>query len=92
MDALARDVGDGIRYGLCAIGNFTIVSVIPIKNRSPSEIIRGLTLIFEKSENQSSYIQMKNQVYGHNNSLDWLMRIVLKLFRHQHMHILLGDL
>ena len=30
MDVLARDGGDGIRYGLCAIGNFTkMVSVIP---------------------------------------------------------------
>ena len=49
MDVLARDGGDGIRYGLCAIDNFTkIVSVIQIKNRSPSEIIRGLKLIFGK--------------------------------------------
>ena len=32
MDAVARDGGDGIRYGLCAIDNFTkTVSVIPIK-------------------------------------------------------------
>ena len=38
MDALARDGGDCIRYGLCAIDNFTkeMVSVIPIKSRSPS--------------------------------------------------------
>ena len=49
MDVLARDGGDGVRYGLCAIGNFTkMVSVIPIKNRSPSEIIRGLKLIIEE--------------------------------------------
>ena len=48
MDVLARD-GDGIRYGLCAIDNFTkMVSVIPIKNRSPSEVIRGLKLIVEE--------------------------------------------
>ena len=41
MDVLARDGGDGIRYGRCAIDNFSeMVSVIPIKNRSPSEIIR----------------------------------------------------
>ena len=47
-DVLARD-GDGIRYGLCAIDNFTkMVSVIPIKNISPSEIIRGLKLIIEE--------------------------------------------
>ena len=33
----------------CAIGNFSkMVSVIPINNRSPSEIIRGLKLIFEE--------------------------------------------
>ena len=50
MDVLARDGGDGIRYGLCAIDNFTkMVSVIPIINRSPSEIIRGLKFIFGKS-------------------------------------------
>ena len=43
VDVLARDGGDGIRYGLCAIDNFTkMVSVIPITNRSPSEIIIGL--------------------------------------------------
>ena len=37
MGVLARDGGDGIRYGLCGIDNFTkMVSVIPIKNRSPS--------------------------------------------------------
>ena len=48
-DVLARDGGDGIRYGLCAIDNFTkMVSAIPIKNRSPSEIIRGLKLIIEE--------------------------------------------
>ena len=48
MDVLARD-GDGIRYGLCAIDGFSkMVSVIPIKNRSPSEIIIGLKLIFEE--------------------------------------------
>ena len=63
MDVLARDGGDGIRYGLCAIDNFTrMVSVIPIKNRSPSEIIRVLKLIIEELGNQSSYIAMKDQV------------------------------
>ena len=37
MDVLARYNIDGIRYGPCAIDNFTkMVSVIPIKNRSPS--------------------------------------------------------
>ena len=48
MDVLARD-GDGIRYGLCAIDTFTqMVSVIPIKNRSTTQIIRGLQLIVEE--------------------------------------------
>ena len=48
MGVLARD-GDGIRYGLCAIDNFTkMVSVIPIKNISPTEIIRGLKFISEE--------------------------------------------
>ena len=49
MGVLARDNIDGIRYGLCAIDNSTnMVSVIPIKNQSPSEIIRGLKLIIEE--------------------------------------------
>ena len=49
MDVLARDGGDGIRYGLCAIDIFTkMISAIPIKNRPPSEIIRGLKLIIEE--------------------------------------------
>ena len=48
IDVLARD-GGGIRYGLCAIDNFSkMVSVIPIENRSPSEIIKGLKLIIEE--------------------------------------------
>ena len=35
IDVLARDGGDGIRYGLCAIGNFTkMVSAIPINNKT----------------------------------------------------------
>ena len=47
MDVLVKDGGDGIRYGLCAIDNFTkMVSAMPIKNRSPTEKIRGLKLIF----------------------------------------------
>ena len=51
IDVLARDGGDCIRYGLCAIDNFTkVVSVIPIKNRSPSEIIIKLKLRFERFE------------------------------------------
>ena len=49
MGVLARDGGDGIRYGLCAIDNFSkLVSAIPIKNRSPSAIIRGMKLILEE--------------------------------------------
>ena len=62
MDVLARDGGDGIRYGLCAIDNFTkMVSVIPIKNRSPSEIIRGLKLIIGE-------LGKPKQVYGDEES------------------------
>ena len=89
MDVLARDGGDCIGYGLCAIDNVTkMVSVIPIKNRSPSELIRGLKLIIEE-------LGKPKQIYsdeGRKNSLDLSMEIVLKLFRHQHMHILLSDL
>lgn len=47
MDILARD-GEGTRYGLVAIDNFTkMAEVIPIKNRQPSELIRSLKLIFQ---------------------------------------------
>ena len=46
MDILARDGGDGIRYGLCAIDNFTkVLKVIPIKNKQPAELVRVLKLI-----------------------------------------------
>ena len=93
MGVLARDSGDGIRYGLCAIDNFTkMVSVIPIKNRPPSEIIRGLKLIIEE-------LGKPKQLYSYEESSlrsQEFFRIVngqiLKLFRHQHMHILLSVL
>ena len=40
MDTLARDGGEGIRYGLVAIDKFTkIAEVIPIKKRQPTELI-----------------------------------------------------
>ena len=48
MDVLARQGGSGVRYGLVAIDNFTeIAEVIPIKNKEPAELIRGLKLIFQ---------------------------------------------
>ena len=48
MDVLARDSTGAFRYGLVAIDNFTkVADVIPIKNRQPSELIRGLNLIFK---------------------------------------------
>ena len=51
MDVLARYGGDGIRYGLRAIDNFTkVLEVIPIKHRQPAELIRGLTVIFQSME------------------------------------------
>ena len=57
MDVLARDVSDGIIYGLCAIDDFSeMVSVIPIKHRSPTEIIRGLELLFEHTWKTKSVI------------------------------------
>ena len=35
--SLARDSGEGIRYGLVAIGKFTkVAEIIPIKNRQPT--------------------------------------------------------
>ena len=48
MDILARDGGEGIRYGLVAIDNFTkVAEVIPIKNRQPTELISALKSIFQ---------------------------------------------
>ena len=42
MDSLARD-GEGIRYGLVAIDNFTkVAEVIPVKNRQSTELISAL--------------------------------------------------
>ena len=36
-DILARDCGEGIRYGLVAIGMFIkVAEVMPIKNRQPT--------------------------------------------------------
>ena len=47
MYILARDGGEGVRYGLVAIVNFTeIAEVIPIKNRQPTELISALKSIF----------------------------------------------
>ena len=48
MDILARDGGEGIRYGLVAIDNFTkVAEVTPIKNRQPTELISALKSIFQ---------------------------------------------
>ena len=45
---LARDSGEGVRYGLVAIDNFTkIAEVTPIKNRQPTELISALKSIFQ---------------------------------------------
>ena len=47
MNILARDGGEGVRYGMVAIDNFTkIAEVIPIENRQPIELISALKLIF----------------------------------------------
>ena len=47
MDILARDGGEGVRYGMVAIDNFTkIAEVIPIGNRQPIELISALKLTF----------------------------------------------
>ena len=48
MDILARDGGEGIRYGLVAIDHVTkVAEVIPIKNRQPTELISALKSIFQ---------------------------------------------
>ena len=47
MGMLARDGGEGIRYGLVVIDNSTKVAErIPIKNRQPTELISALKSIF----------------------------------------------
>ena len=47
-DILARDGGEGVRYAMVAIDNFTkIAKVIPIENRQPIELISALNLIFK---------------------------------------------
>ena len=47
MNILARDGGEGVRYAMVAIDNFTkIAEVIPIENRQPIELISALKLIF----------------------------------------------
>ena len=47
-DILARYSGEGIRYGLVAIDNFTkVAEVIPIKNRQPTELTSALKSIFQ---------------------------------------------
>ena len=44
---LARGGGEGVRYGMVAVDNFTkIAEVIPIGNRQPTELISALKLIF----------------------------------------------
>ena len=93
MDVLARDGGDGIRYGLCAIDNFTqMVSVIPIKNRSPSEIIRGLKLIIEELGKPKQLYSDEESSLRSTEFFRLLMKTILKRFRHQPMPILLGVL
>ena len=48
MDMLTRDGGEGVRYAMVAIDNFTkIAEVIPIENRQPIELISALKLIFK---------------------------------------------
>ena len=48
MCTLARDGGEGIRYGLVAIDIFTkVAEAIPIKNRQPTESISALKSIFQ---------------------------------------------
>ena len=48
MDILARDSGEGNRYGLIAIDNFTkVAEIIPIKNKQPTDLISALKSIFQ---------------------------------------------
>ena len=93
MDVLARDGGDGIKYGLCAIDNFTkMVSVIPIKHRSPTEVIRGLKLILKRiGKPKQSYSDEEPSLIS-QEFFRFINENKRQLFRHQHMHILLSDL
>ena len=91
MDVLARDGGDGIRYGLCAIDNFTkMVSVIPIKNRSPSEIIRGLKLIVEDLGKPKQLHSDEESSLRGTEFFRFINANNIKRFKHQRMHILLS--
>ena len=48
MDALARDGGESVRYGMVAIDSFIkIAEVIPTENRQPIELIFAFKLIFK---------------------------------------------
>ena len=48
MVILARYGGEGIRYGLVAIGNFAkVAEVIPINNRQPTELLSALKSKFQ---------------------------------------------
>ena len=73
MDVLARDNIDGVRYGLCVTDSFTkFAQVIPVENKRPDEVIRGLTLIIEKYKNPSSYIAMRRVLLIQSNALSSL--------------------
>ena len=78
VDVLARDGGDGIRYGVCAIDNFTkMVSAKLITNRKPTGIIRGLKLMFEQlgkpkqlySDEESSSISQEFFRFANENTI-----------------------
>ena len=50
VDILARDSGEGVRYGLVAIDNsIKVADIIPIKNRQPTELISALKSIFQST-------------------------------------------
>ena len=77
IDVLARDGGDGIRYGFCAIDNFTkMVSVIPINNRKPSEIIRGSKLIVEQIGKPKQLYSDEESSLRSKYCLDVLMTLI----------------
>ena len=47
MNILARDGGEGVRYGMVTIDNFIeVAEVIPIGNRQPIELISAFKLFF----------------------------------------------
>ena len=93
MDVLARRGGSGVRYGLVAIDNFTeIAEVIPINNKEPAELIRGLKLIFQSMGIPKQLCSDEEGGLKSKGFYRFVNETILKLFKQALMHIRLNDL